>query len=513
MIRQWRKNLKVIDSLVLLASTAILTVLSLGNMHWSIWFDEAYGAFMIHLSPVEMVGYTAVDVHPPFYYFMLKTWQVMFGSSEVALRSFSLVCLLLAMVIGYFLLRKLFGRMAAGVATVLVSFSPMIVRYTDEMRMYGLVVLIAIAATWLLVSVTEKSKKWKWVLYAVLVSLGMWTHYFSAVVWIAHWVWRGTFVYHKGMKKQEWIRKFLSPQWLASYALAVALYLPWIPTLLHQIRDVQGGFWIGRVGAYSFTNFATNLLFYREHHEVLSWLAVLYFLVIGLLVWLGVVVYRALSQKEKRNYLLLVCLSIVPPLALFMISLPPLQSSFVERYLLTSYLASTWLVAVTLVMAWRQKRYKWWALFGSILVVVSFYIGTAYVYQIGNYNKNTNSVIRTKELMDTIYSQQQKVPILSESPWLFYEAVFYETSDHPVYFVDPGNYPFGSMAMLRDDTMHRVNDVSKWTVARPDFWYIMIAKESDYHPPIEGLREVSRITLSNPGKDSKYIAVHYQRSY
>ena len=49
------------------------SVLALGNItRWSIWFDEAFSAYLIRYSYSEVAQFTATDVHPPLYYWLLK---------------------------------------------------------------------------------------------------------------------------------------------------------------------------------------------------------------------------------------------------------------------------------------------------------------------------------------------------------------------------------------------------------------------------------------------------------
>ena len=68
----------------------IVTVFSgvvLGNMtRWSVWFDEAFSAYLARFNIVEIAHFTSLDVHPPLYYWLLKGWTVLFGHSALALR-------------------------------------------------------------------------------------------------------------------------------------------------------------------------------------------------------------------------------------------------------------------------------------------------------------------------------------------------------------------------------------------------------------------------------------------
>jgi uncharacterized membrane protein len=195
----------------------------------SVWFDEAFGAYLIHFNFWEIAQYTASDVHPPFYYWLLKIWSLIFGNSEFALRSMSVLFMGIAAFFGFVIVRRLFNRKAAWLSLVFIIFAPMLIRYSQEMRMYALVSAIAMAATYILVIAMESKKKLPWVIYGLLVGLGMWTHYFSALVWLAHWVWRGYIL--RGEKKHI-VKKFFSKEWVRAHIIAVGFFLPWIPALV-----------------------------------------------------------------------------------------------------------------------------------------------------------------------------------------------------------------------------------------------------------------------------------------
>jgi len=141
----------------------------------SIWFDEAFSAYLLNYNFLDIARYTATDVHPPFYYWLLKLWTMVFGETEIGLRSMSVFFGVIAAIFGYLFVRKQFGRRAALVALALMILSPLFIRYGQEARMYTLAAAIIFAASYVLLFAAETKKRSTWVLYGVLVSLGMWT--------------------------------------------------------------------------------------------------------------------------------------------------------------------------------------------------------------------------------------------------------------------------------------------------------------------------------------------------
>ena len=460
---------------VLLLGLAIFVTIALLNApRASIWFDEAFSAYLIQFNFWDIARYTASDVHPPVYYWILKVWSELFGTTDLALRSLSIVFGAGVITTAFFLTRKLFGRLIAAVALLFLTVSPMLIRYSDEARMYTLAALIIFGATYVLVKARETKSRKLWVLYGVLVSLGMWVHYFTALAWIAHWAWHATEVWRKGMGAKAFWKKFLSKEWLLSYGLAIALYLPWLPFMAMQLGIVQGsGFWIGPVSVNTPANYFSNVFYYLEHGQVQGWFALALLVLLILVAILLPRVYRALSNPDKKSFLLISFMAWVPFVTLFLLSLPPVRPSYVERYLIPAIVAFAIFLAVVLVIGTR----RWKPIFRALpilLVVAMMIFGITNVFKYGNFNKNTNFHIFTREVVEMVHEKAKPgQPIVTETPWIFYEAAPYATEEHPIYFLDAStDYFFGSLAMLKENDMHKIKDLEAFKKDHPVIWYL-----------------------------------------
>lgn len=467
-----------LDILFVLIGLGIFALISFLNMtNSSIWFDEAFSAYIVQFNFAEIVTYTAADVHPPFYYWVLKVWTMLFGTSEIAFRSMSVLFGAGAIVAAYLLARRFFGRLIGGVSLLFLVVSPMLIRYSDEARMYTLAAFIILIASHVLVKATELNKRRYWILYGILVSLGMWTHYFTALAWLAHWAWRAFVIRKSTTKPKLFWRKFFTKNWIIAHVIAVGLFLPWLPFMAIQLGGIQGsGFWIPPISVDSFPNYLTNLFYYLEHGQAVGWLALLLGVVLAGLTYLAVRTYRGFNKTDKYHYLLIVALAFAPVLILFIGSLPPLKSSFVERYLLPAIIGFAIFAAVTIVAGTR----KWRPILrvGSVLLLVGMMIvGIVNVFHIENYNKNSNTHVLTRELVQEIKSQAKPgEPIVASSPWIFYEAVFYNSDEHPIYFIDENtNYIYGSLEMLKTQDLHKIKDIDAFTKEHPVIWYIGVS--------------------------------------
>ena len=92
---------------------------------WSIWFDEAFTAYINRFNFADIAHYTSTDMHPPFYYWLIKVWTSVFGTSDVGFRSLSMVLGVGIIILGFVLLKKLFSKRVAMLGVVLLALSPM----------------------------------------------------------------------------------------------------------------------------------------------------------------------------------------------------------------------------------------------------------------------------------------------------------------------------------------------------------------------------------------------------
>lgn len=484
---------------ILALGMAVFAGLSLATItKFSVWFDEAFGAYLIRFDFWHIATYTAADVHPPFYYWLLKLWSFVFGTSELGLRSMSVFFGIVAILFGYVLVKRLFGRRAAVFGLLFMVLSPMFIRYGQEMRMYTLVTAIVMAATYVLTLAMETGKRKLWVIYGVLIALGMWTHYFAALAWLAHWVWRAFVVAREG-KRKDFVRKFFTKEWLVAHGIAIALFAPWVPALLFQTLNVQiNGFWIPPVTPATLPNFFTNVLYYQDQQTVNPWMTLLFIVIVGAVVAWAVWLYRRLDKEERNAFLLVGLLAFVPIALLFVASMPPLRSSFVERYLIPSTLAVA--LFVGLVLAYATKvREKVLPVGLTVLVALAMLFGVYNVYHLGNYNKNQHTSNNTRQAIETLTARASDgEPIIAATPWIYYEAAFYSTKKHPVYFLnETTDYRYGSLNMLKDNDHGKIKSMKEFAEQHKKVWYIDRPGSSLVAPPDSSWRQLQQIVIND----------------
>ncbi len=501
------------DWAIISIGLAVFATISLWTItKFSIWFDEAFGAYLIKFNFFDVARYTATDVHPPLYYWLLKIWCMLFGNTELALRSMSVFFGGVAIIFGYLLVRRLFSKQAAAISLLFMVLSPMFIRYSQEARMYTLVAAIALAATYVLTYAVMSKKKAPWIIYGVLISLGMWTHYFAAIIWLAHWVWRAGAI-KKVAPKVQFVKMFFSRQWIMAHAVAIGLFLPWLPVAAVQMTVVQAfGFWIPAVTPNTLINFMTNVIYYLDVTKVTGWLTLAFIALIIFAARMSYLVYKKFDGVKRESYKMIMVLAFVPMLILFMLSMPPLRSSFIDRYLIGSTVGIMIFMGITVAYSFELIKSKF-RIPLVIFVVALLSVGISNVYDLGNFNKNSSTSNNTRQVVESVTKNisAKGQPIIAATPWLFYEVVFYETNDNPVYFINAKEYKYGSLDMVKLNDQHKIKDLDNFLKNNKTFWYIGWSNEGKIDPPEDNLEKVQEILVNDSvsGKPA-YKAIQFR---
>jgi uncharacterized membrane protein len=130
------------------------------------------------------------DANAPLYYLLLYAWTRHLGTSDAALRLFSVLWAVACLPILWSLARHIGGRHAPLTACTLFAFAPVAVRYSTEGRMYSLLWFLVLATAWLTVRLHRHGFQLRVLLLWILTSAaGLLTHYFFLFVWAALCAW------------------------------------------------------------------------------------------------------------------------------------------------------------------------------------------------------------------------------------------------------------------------------------------------------------------------------------
>jgi hypothetical protein len=212
--------------LMMLAVLALAWLVMLHHLaRESIWYDEWITWDYSRRGPVGLTQATAQDVHPPLYYVWVWLWLSITGSEDVfVMRLSSAIPGLLAVALSYRLGADWFGSRWVGLgAAVFLATSGIFIYYTRELRMYTLVVMLAVWSWLALGWFVRGRQRWPW-LYGLSVGLLAYTYYFSAFM-VAAQALAVLLLYRQKL-----------PRLLAAYAGVGLTLLPWLPTFFYQLE-------------------------------------------------------------------------------------------------------------------------------------------------------------------------------------------------------------------------------------------------------------------------------------
>ena len=185
-----------VEALALGVPLLVLTALSLYQLGaLSLWRDEVASVVFAKGSLGDLVTIVGRDrdavglANMATYYLILHFWLGL-GESEAWLRLPSVAFGVASVIPVYFLARRLAGWAAAAVAAAIFVLVPYVIHYNQEVRGYSLSMLVAGGLTWLLlIGVERRERVWPWLAYGVLAALGIYVHFFVALVVAAHGLW------------------------------------------------------------------------------------------------------------------------------------------------------------------------------------------------------------------------------------------------------------------------------------------------------------------------------------
>ncbi len=367
-----------------------------------LWGDEGWSFYLAGQTLPQLIVLTAIDIHPPLYYILLKSWFAVVGLGPETARFFSVI-------VGTSLIpavgvtgQRLFNRSVGMVAAALTAVMPLAVYYSQEVRMYGLVTLLGVLSVYCLVRVLSeewpllqyqrKSDKHEHVIlnevraknlhdkplkqgkaiphgnssyhdtdlgrrmtsgnslpwlagYIITATAALYTMYYAAFLLL----FQGLYVLFIYMRQPRQLLRRLPP-----FVIIGLLYLPWpiyiakrLLTYIDNKKEVEAYLPLNLWQFFSryFSAFSAGHI--NEIVPTYSWVA-----------WLGIIliIIGLVVAKSKWRLLLILYMS-VPMLVVFIINLLyPFTPPYFERTLLLVAPAIWLFMAVALVWLWQQQR-------------------------------------------------------------------------------------------------------------------------------------------------------------
>ena len=148
-----------------------------------IWLDEAISIHQARLSLHDLFRnlYNG-DRQPPLYHLTLWLTIRAFGHGEFAVRLPSLIAGTLVVPALYELGRELYDRRTGLIAAAFAAVSPVLIWYSQEVRMYEFVALFGLLALLTQLRAIRNGTMLNWAAYILATAALLWSHYFGLLL-------------------------------------------------------------------------------------------------------------------------------------------------------------------------------------------------------------------------------------------------------------------------------------------------------------------------------------------
>lgn len=230
------KQQQWLECLLLLALAALLRGLFIGKT--DLGQDESFSLYVAQLRLSDIVKILCEGDNPPLWELLLHGWIRVFGVSETAIRSLSLIFSALTVIPVYFIGEKYLHRFAGTAASLCYCCSTFSIYLSHECRVYSLLGFSAACSAWLFISIVKEPKLFKFILLTLANLTLMYGHYLS--VWIIVMEFLTVFLIRP-------IRQTIWKPYLIHILALVLLFAPMFPVLFTRFLDSGvHGTWIGK---------------------------------------------------------------------------------------------------------------------------------------------------------------------------------------------------------------------------------------------------------------------------
>ncbi len=205
----------------------------------SLWYDEGVTAYVAGLNPAALTRWTAADIQPPLYYYLVAAWGRLAGWSEWALRAPSAFFGTLTVPLLAAVAARLFDRRSATLlAALITTVHPFLIYYSQEARNYALLLALGVGVAYCILHIAYWEKRgdagrgveqrW-WIVYTLGAAAAMYTHYFAAFLVLALALVGLIFTPRAPLPRRHFACLTVS------HLALLALYTPWLFVMLRQL--------------------------------------------------------------------------------------------------------------------------------------------------------------------------------------------------------------------------------------------------------------------------------------
>lgn len=283
----------------------------------SIWRDEAFTYLLTKESILKILDLSAKDFTPPLHALLLKFWIFVFGSSEVAMRSLSLIFYVISIYVFYLFLTKILKIKTIWkyLYLTLFLFNPMLNYFAFEARTYSLLFLVSLSSFYFLL-------RKKYTPYLITLGIGLYSHYFMFFIIVC----QALYILFTEKRPFNLFKKMLVP---------LLIFAPWVLYVISQNRLINEPFWINSLSKESLKLIPAILYSgYESGYSYLNTTVSSLNLTIFLYIFAGLYIYIKGKIKHKKLFFILLLWGFLP--SFFALVISNYKPIFLSRYLIIS---------------------------------------------------------------------------------------------------------------------------------------------------------------------------------
>ncbi len=293
-----------------------------------IWYDEAFsilfsekGLKAMLYGTLAQTGIGSADIHPLGYYTLLWLWMEMFGESLVAVRLFSILTGIVNVILIYLIGKEaVSGEKTVLLGTLFAALAPFQIHYAQEIRMYSMMTMWLLLATYAYQRGT-KTHLWKWwILLAISAAFAQYTHHLASFFLVA--------LALLPVIQRDWKTFY---QLVAAGVVAMIFYVPWATQLPSQFTRVQNSYWVTKP---SLVNIFNLLIVYITNTPLPNGTVGLVLFITLIVVLVAIIQTIKSTRRGNSTGIWLSYLAFMPPILLFLFS--QWRPVYIERALLPS---------------------------------------------------------------------------------------------------------------------------------------------------------------------------------
>lgn len=473
------KNIKAWHIIVIILGAIFMFV---GAFHSNIWFDEAYTVGLVRHSFLDIIKIGIHDVHPLFYYLILKLFTIFTGDSILAMRIFSILGMVVLSILGYTHIRKDFGEKTGLIFSFLVSFLPVTLAYSNEIRMYSWAAVFVLLTGIYAYRITQNCSIKNWILFSVFSLFSAYTHYFATIA--IGLINVALFIYViKNRQKEKIIVK-----WITSAATQIILFIPGLLVLAFQAHRVAGGFWI----SIKYPDILIDILKFNFIGEVTeNWIGT-FVLIFAIILFIYLIIKAILEYKKDKTKIVVPILSACIYLGVIVLTLLvslKMQDIFTTRY--TIPMLGLLLVFVAYVLSVSNNKIT--AITCAIIIALS--VNNSIIFFNKNYNESNT------QLSNIISNEVQKEDIFVYSDIMLGSNIAEYYPENKQYFYNAEHWTVEQAYKAFDPQMETIENLDIIENFKGRIWIIDSDNNKVYdiiskYPNVEIIKKQEKVNTS-----------------